>query len=292
MSKIYILLLSVSLIAFISSCKKNQPAPSYVYIPEIRVNSNYAQHGSNSSKITNVKVYNGNQLIGVYELPINVPFIDFSQSKIRCLALIENYGFSSQIQDYVFYEFSENDIFHESNKQDTIHPVVSYISTSSADYWYEDFESFGHSFVQGQNSNAPLVITENSNEVYEGSGSGKFELLTDSSYSKYLTEEEFVYPSNKPAYLEIDYQNNQEFFFSLIIDAENQARYKMPVYQFNPTIDSNGQLYWNKLYIDLGSLLNGIVDLEKFELCFEVQRNTSVSNSVVLIDNVKVIRAK
>lgn len=292
MSKFYILLISIIIVISVSSCDKSQTAPSYVYIPEIIVEANYGINGSSSSKITNVKVFNGNDLIGVYELPINVPIIDFSKTNIKCFALINNSGLSSFIQDYPFYNLSSNDLIFESEKQDTINPVVTYISTSSADYWYEDFEGAGHAFTPGTQSNALLSITENPSEVFEGSGSGSFDLSADTAYSKYYTIEEFNYTTGKPAYLELDYKNNQEFFFSLILRPENQADYKMPVFQFNPTTDDDGEIKWNKIYIDIGTLLNGLGVIQSFDICFEMSRNTSVSNPVVLIDNVKVIKGK
>lgn len=292
MGKFYFLLIAVFFLSFITSCKKDQPAPSYIYIPEIKVETNYNVSGSSSSKITHVKVFDGSQLIGVYELPINVPIINQGEATIQCLPLIEKNGSVGDILPYMFYNSSLNDVLLESDKQDTIKPIVSYVSTNSASYWFEDFNGISFNFVAGNNSNAPLVITENPSEIFEGAGSGKFDLSSDTAYSKYLTEEDFVYNSGKPAFLELDYKNNQPFFFSLILYPFGGTVYKLPIFQFSNTYTDDGDLDWNKVYIDIATPLNSLNGIEYFEICFEMERDISVNDPIVLIDNVKVIIGK
>lgn len=292
MGKIYFALFIFVFTSFFTSCKKEQTVPSYIYIPEIKVNSNYNLSGSNSSKITNVKVYNGNSLVGVYELPVNVPVLGVGQSEIKCRALIENYNSSSNIMDYYFYNFSSNLVTLEEGKQDSIFPIVNYASSDFADYWFEDFESSGFGFVPGVNSNAPLVKTEVPADVFQGAGSGEFVLLYDSSYSKYLTEENFSYNSAKAAFLEMNYKTNQAFFFSLILHPQSGTDYKLPVFQFKNSLNENGELVWDKIYIELGSILVDINNLQGFDICFEMERDVTINSPVVLIDNVKVILSK
>jgi hypothetical protein len=292
MGKFYFLLLSISFHIIFTSCKKDQDAPAYVYIPEIKVQTNYNINGSSSSKITHVKVFNGSKIIGVYELPINVPVIGQGVANIQCIPLIENNGLTANILQYIFYTASQNEIFLESDVQDTIKPIVSYVSTNSADYWFEDFNGISFDFVAGANSNAPLEITENPSEVFEGNGSGKFDLSSDTAYSKYLSEENFIYNSGKPAFLELNYKNNQAFFFSVILHSVNGSNFKLPIFQFTNTYNTEGDLYWNKIYIDLATPINALNNIESFEICFEMERDIAVSDPIVLIDNVKVILGK
>jgi hypothetical protein len=292
MGRFYILILIVSFSLSFTACKKDQPAPAYVYIPEIQVNSNYTINGSNSSEIVAAKVFNGNQLIGVYELPINVPIISTGNTLIQCLPLIENNGLASNLLNYIFYTGSSNEVFLEETGQDTIYPIVNYIPSSLASYWYEDFDGIGFDFVPGENSDAPLFITDQPDEVFQGTGSGKFDLSADTAYSKYLTEENFQYISGTPAFVELNYKNNQSFFFSLILRPASGDPFKLPVYQFNSTINEEGEIYWNKIYIDIATSLNGINGIDSFDICFEMTRDISVSDPIVLIDNVKVIKGK
>lgn len=292
MGKFYFLLLSAIFLSFFTSCKKEQSIPSYIYIPEIKVESIYNVSGSSSSRITNVKVFDGSTLIGVYELPVQVPILKSGELTIQCLALIENNGLTSNILAYPFYTPSLNELFLEEDRIDTIQAIVSYLSSSSADYWFEDFNGIGFGLNPGPNSNANLEITEVPSEVFEGSGSGKFDLESDTAYSKYLTNEYFEYKTGEAAFLELDHMNNQAFFFSLILRPNGGDPFKLPLYQFNSTANSEGVLEWNKIYIDIATSLNSINGLDNFEICFEMARNVSISEPIVLIDNVKVIRGK
>jgi hypothetical protein len=180
----------------------------------------------------------------------------------------------------------------ESNNTDTIYPVVSYVSSNFVDYWYEDFDGVNFALSPGANSDAPLVITEDPNEVFQGNGSGKFILNTDTSYSKYLTEEYFEYSNGKPAFVELNYKNNQAFFFSLILRPQDGNLYKVPLYQFKNSLDESGELVWTKIYIDIGTTLNSLNNFGSFDVCLEMQRDINVSDPIVLIDNLKVIKSK
>ena len=292
MGKFYFGLLAILILASFTSCKKSQNAPAYVYIPKINVNSNYGINGSSSSNITHVKVFNETELIGVYELPINVPVLDEGQANIRCIGLINNNGSATSILDYIFYEPSANDVSLEGDKQVTINPVVTYNPTSTADYWFEDFEGAGNAFFPGLGNVSEMIITESPSEVFEGTASAKFDLSADTAYSKYITNEQFSYSVGKAAFLELDYKNNQIFFFSLILHHFSAPSEQLPVFQFNSTFNDDGDLEWNKIYIDLGSILNNINSLSSFDICFEMERDVSVDDPLVLIDNVKVIKRK
>lgn len=292
MGKFYFGLLGILILASFTSCKKSQPAPAYVYIPQISVNSTYGISGSSSSDITHVKVFNGNQLIGVYELPINVPVLGQNQANIQCIALINNNGSVTNILDYIFYDPSSNEVFLESEKQDTIYPIVKYNPSSTTDYWFEDFEGAGHAFTPGPGNISEMIITEDPSEVFEGGGSAKFDLSSDTAYVKYLTEENFSYAPSKPIFLELDYKNNQVFFFSLILHSYGGLTEQFPVFQFKSTINNDGDAEWNKIYIDLGSILNNVSSLESYDICFEAERDINVDDPMVLLDNVKVVKRK
>ena len=292
MGRFYIIILNIFILFSFTSCKKNQPAPSFVYIPAIEVNSNYGISGSSSSQITNVKVFNGTKLIGVYELPINVPFLSEGPANIQCLALVQDYGIVSNISEYIFYNSSSDEVNLAPEKQDTIYPIMDYNPTSTTNYWFEDFEGAGHSFVSGSGSTGDLDIIDDPEDVFEGIGSGSFDLSLDTAYLKYFTEESFSYSSSKPAYVELDYKNNQSFIFSLILNPSSGPSVKMPVFQFNNSDVIDGELSWNKIYLEIGSFLNDVQNLNSFDICFEIERNQNVSDPIIMIDNVKVISRK
>ena len=107
-----------------------------------------------------------------------------------------------------------------------------------------------------------------------------------------MTDEGFLYPSGRPAYIELDYKNNQTFFFTLILTPGSGDSQKLPVFQFANTEIIDGEPSWNKIYIEVGSILNDYNGLASFDICFEMPRDESLSNPIVMIDNVKVIVKK
>ena len=293
MRKNYIALTGFILMVFIISCKKEQEIPSYLFIPDVNASSIYSISGSDSSKIYGAKVFLNNQVIGVYQTPVEVPVFAEGDQNIQIIALIEKDGFSDALIPYPFYDFTENAVFLGKDSTVKIAPVVDYLPTTNVTYWFEDFEGQGMKFINFESSTSELEITNNSEKVYEANGSGLFKLDKDSAYIKSLTNEEFIYTKGTNAFVELHYKNNQPFFFNVVIKLQSGQVKKIPRFQFKETVDSStGELFWNKIYLEIGSVLNIENQLQSFEICFEALRDVSVSNPVVLIDNVKLIRDK
>lgn len=274
------------------SCNKKQEIPSYLFIPELKADGIYSISGSDSSKIYGAKVFLNDQIIGVYQTPVEVPVFAEGDQKIQVVALIEKDGFSDAVIAYPFYDFAENSVFLSRENTVQINPVVEYLPTNNVDYWFEDFEGQSMKFVISDNSTSEFVITNQPEKVYENNGSGLFKLNNDSVYIKALTDQKFIYKQGTNAFVELNYKNNQPFFFSVIIKLQSGQVSKIPRFQFKNTINSNGELYWNKIYLEIGSVLTGIEQLKSFELCFEVNRDNSIADPTVLLDNIKLIRNK
>jgi hypothetical protein len=290
--KNYIAFVGFVLLFFLFSCKKEQEIPSYIYIPNVNVNGIYSISGTDSSNIYGVKVFLNNNLIGVYQTPTEVPVFAEGEQIIKTLALVEKNGLSEEIIRYPYYELSEDVVFLARDNTVELNPVVDYFPTTNTTYWFEDFDGQSMSFKNSENSTSELVITDQPELVYENNGSGLFELENASDYIKALTNENFIYSPNTNAFVELNYKNNQPFFFNIVIKLLDGQVQKIPRFQFRETIDENGNLFWNKIYLEIGSVLNEISQLKSFEICFEVGKDESVINSVVIIDNVKLIRDK
>lgn len=284
----------------VSSCKKDQVIPSYLYIPELKSNGIYSISGSDSSKIYGAKVFVNNELVGVYQTPIEVPIFAEGDQSIKTIAVIEKNGFPNDLIPYPYFEFSTNNVFLETDKTVNLTPTVDYLSTVNVDYWFEDFENPSIKFVTTDNSTGELVKTQDPELVFvddsngngDNSTSGLFELNSDSAYIKSLTNENFIYKKNTNVFVEINYRNNQPFFFDIVVFTQTGQVEKIPFFQFKETVNTDGELYWNKIYLEIGSVLNTIDLLSSFEICFEMQRDNTVSNSIVVIDNVKLIKDK
>jgi hypothetical protein len=290
--KNYLAFVGLVLLIIVFSCKKEQEIPSYLYIPGVSANGIYSISGTDSSNIYGVKVFLENNLIGVYQTPTEVPVFAEGEQVIKTIALVEKNGLSEEVITYPYYDNSQNTVFLERDSMVELNPIVDYLSTANTIYWFEDFEGQSMSFKNSENSTSELVITSDPELVYESNGSGLFELENDSAYIKALTDENFTYSRNTNAFVELNYKNNQPFFFNIVIKLQDGQVQKIPRFQFRETIDDNGNLFWNKIYLEIGSVLNEVAQLQSFEICFEVGKDESVANSIVLIDNVKLIRDK
>lgn len=300
MRKNYLGLAGLIFLFFVSSCKKDQIIPSYIYIPKLNSNGIYSISGSDSSEIYGAKVFVNNQLIGVYQTPVEVPIFAEGEHTIKTSAVVKKNGFPNDLIPYPYFEFSTDNVLLETDKTIDLTPTVEYLSTATVDYWFEDFENPSIKFVTTDNSTGDLVKTQNSELVFvdnsNGNGanstSGLFEFDNDSAYIKTLTNENFNYKKNTNVFVEINYKNNQPFFFDIVVFNQLGQVEKIPFFQFKETINTEGDLYWNKIYLEIGSVLNTIDLLVGFEICFEMQKDISVSNSVIVIDNVKLIKDK
>ena len=300
MRKNYIGFAGLFFLFIVSSCKKEQVIPSYLYIPELNSNGIYSISGTDSSKIYGAKVFLNNVLVGVYQTPVEVPIFAEGEQTIKTIAVIEKNGFPNDLITYPNFDFSTDIVQLEPDKTVDLTPTVEYLSTANIDFWFEDFESPSIKFVTTENSTGDLIKTQdpelvyfdNSNNNADNSTSGLFRLDSDTAYIKSLTNENFIYKKNTNVFVEIHYQNNQPFFFDIVVFNTLGQVEKIPFFQFKETINEEGELYWNKIYLEIGSFLNEIDLLSSFEICFEMQKDNSVSNSIVVIDNVKVIKDK
>ncbi|RLD25623.1 MAG: hypothetical protein DRI54_04530 [Bacteroidetes bacterium] len=300
MRKNYLGIAGFIFLFFVSSCKKEQVIPSYLYIPNLNTNGFYSISGSDSSEIYGAKVFLNNQLIGVYQTPVEVPLFAEGEQTIKTIAVVKKNGFPNDLIPYPYFDFSTDIALLEADKTVDLTPTVDYLSTATVDYWFEDFENPTIKFVTTDNSTGELVKTQNpelvffddSNDDVANSTSGQFELNNDSAYIKSLTNENFTYKKNTNVFVEINYQNNQPFFFDIVVFNQLGQVEKIPFFQFKETINAEGELYWNKIYLEIGSLLNTVDLLISFEICFEMQKDITVANSIVVIDNVKLIKDK
>lgn len=83
-------------------CEKAK-APAYLHIPEWNFQSKPGE-GTGSQKITELWVYQNEQLLGIYSTPANIPIIDLNRSKIQILPGIKNNGLSDSRIRYPFFQ--------------------------------------------------------------------------------------------------------------------------------------------------------------------------------------------
>ena len=240
---------------FLNSCKdKSAEVPSYLYIDNFELTSNYSTHGFPSHKITDVWVYVNGRFYGIYELPVRIPVIEKGKSTISLLPGIKENG--SYQSRFVYRMLTGYEIEREltPNEMDTIRPKTTYRDNAKF-VWIEDYESGVISTVPSsrQTSNDSIVFIDSFHpNAFRPAGinskrTGYIRVnasATDVIF-EHLTIEKFILPRlGADVYLELDYKCNVPLQIGLYAEKQFQIE-QIPFILLNPTEE------WNKIYINL-----------------------------------------
>lgn len=261
-----------------TSCNKfegSQTVPSYIHIESIEVDSltDYFVYGANTSKITDAWVYVDDNPIGCYELPSTFPILKKGPHKVSIYGGIKVDGRSPARDDYPFYMprvYQELNLVEDSiinlNPSLTYYPIGEGVNVA----WMEDFEN--------TNSLQPYGSSDTSMVRFSGSGawhsansffSGKVELPPDTMDFTVMTADQFdFYKGTNGVYcmLEMDYNCNDTFFVGVQYYRNYQLE-MMPLVKVTPTDKQHDRPQrWNKIYINIGPMMNNNVTSNYFKL--------------------------
>lgn len=265
-------LLFTGMAFFISSCSRS-PVPSFLFIPQFILNTDYASQGSNSHGITDAWVYVDDSPIGVFQLPATVP-IDFSgSSKITIFPGIKKDGISSTRIPYPFYGAYMTNLNLQKSKVDTLVPDSKYLDGATFAL-LEDFES-GSDFTG-------ITPVSGSSVVFEGNKSGR-SILDGSANSFSLASSPYSLPGGGTRiFLELNYRNQQQF------DIFARANYSGGNPDLFYLITITPKEGWNKVYIDLTSAVSS-VSADSYQVVFKAELPDSVSSAEYYWDNIKIV---
>jgi hypothetical protein len=119
----YTVLLALILVVFLfCQCTEKGSVPGYIRIDQVKVDGEY------NPGIYDAWVYVNDYLIGVYELPANIPIIATDEAKISIGAGIKVNGLSGNRARYPFYNFYTTTRDLDEAKTIELSPSVSYYS--------------------------------------------------------------------------------------------------------------------------------------------------------------------
>lgn len=284
------IILTLSLLA----CKKQEAEiPSYIYIDDIQLQTDYNFEGSASHKITDAWVYYNDNLIGAFELPCTVPIIAKATGKLRVDAGIKNNANANDRIRYAFYSPFETTIA-AAGPEDSIKvaPVVQY--GTNADIWDEKFDAPSISFLKAGTSKIGMGTTTDNTVVFEGLGSGSFTFNDTVDYVRVETNEDFVFGTlgDAGAYMELDYNTDMNlhvYVTGLRTDGVWERRELITLYP--TTDDASAFPVWNKIYLEMSYLIGLTSNGVEYEIGFEVFQNEADlgMQAHAYIDNVKVV---
>jgi hypothetical protein len=277
--KIVLILCFVPVIILYHSCKP-ELIPSYIHIDSIALHTSPLADGSNSHLIPDAWVYMDNQLVGAFELPATVPLPYSGNHTLEVLAGIKENGVGASRQAYPFYTTYSQPITLLQGGRQTVKPLVAYETNCEPMAWREDFESAGYSVIDTLNTDLRFVM--DTVHPFEGHRS-LMVTMTASNQQHFQCQSsiDFYRPAIAPeVYLEVNYKCNNKFYVGLI----NSTNYNsIPYLSFNPTAT------WNKIYVRLTDVLQGIAIGGPFKIYFGMDRDPLVPTPQMEIDNIKLI---
>jgi len=288
-SFVFLILLLILILLFNTQCNKTKLkalVPFYINIPSVNVYTLSGQ-GTSSHKITEIWVYENGHFKGVYPIGRNIP-ITSQPARIKMFAGIRKDGLSAVRIIYPFYAPIEIDT--NANENQIIYRPLSFIYKYGINFkWIEDFENFGGiggiTIIKGTGSDTNLIILDKSTnpsaDVFEGSKCMKIVTDANRPYA-YLISANTYTLSYDATYLELNYKCNQSFEIGLYSGVFVKSVITL--------VSTKGE--WNKIYIDLTpylSLMGGTPTNNNIGIYFKVIKESSVSQSEVLIDNIKLI---
>lgn len=256
--------------------------PSFVKIDTITVDSvDYTEYGSTRHKINFAFVYVDDNLQGVYQLPAKFPVIGEGVKKITVYAGVGEFGNGSTITPYMFYK--PYTIYDTLVIQDTLplYPHVQYDTNSVIVYNIQDFDAVhGSNFVLAAGSGGDYQASYSDTDPESEGSCGFIHMGADTAGTICTLESStpITVPKNGVGYfLEIDYKCNTPFF----LDIKTSTGYRS-------IIGFNTKTTWNKAYINITYAID-VTPGTDVKLIFKMNRDVSIIDQEVLIDNIKLI---
>ncbi len=265
----------------------NQEIPRYLIVSDVLFVPSEDQ-GTASRNITDLWVYSATDVVGVFPLPAVVPILptDMQDGPVTLLAGIRENGISNSRAPYPFYTTVEHAITGQPGARDTLAPVISLVENVRL-MPIEDFENSNvfNSMVGG----AGLVRTDAQGAVFEGEKSGRMEVNADVPLIRVRTvEQEYDLGPGVPAFLELDYRCDHSFALGLF-GFRDGFETKHLALVVNPTEDPGGEQVWNKLYVDLSSVIAAQGQADHFEVYIECILEGGRDFGSVGLDNLRIL---
>ena len=285
---ILILFLFVTVILTLSSCEKfsgDQAIPAYLSIDTISLTTDYSSQGTTSQSITDAWVYVDGDLVGTFQLPARFPVLHQGINKVTIIAGIKKDGIASTRMEYPFYNIIEKSIRFTPDSTSSIKNLKTTYKANTQFLWMEDFDNNAAiSLDTTKRSSVKMKKTVLlSDSVFEGSHSGKVELLTDSSYFEELSHSGYLISTSTQTFLELNFRTNITLTVGVYLYSSSTI-YDVPIMSLFPTNEK-----WKKVYIDLSTSINAYSGMSTFRVYFSASKDATVSKGYILLDNCKLI---
>jgi hypothetical protein len=263
----------------------DEPEPAFIYVDEFTFSTSPGE-GTSNQKFTEVWAYANDQVIGIFDIPAQIPVLDKGNTNLSFFPGIKNNGLSSTRISYPFaqgYRVTRN---LQPLKTDTIRPEFKYFEGLYINQ--KDWDINTPSLIPLSTNQGELLIEDNEANVFEGERCGYFHLPAGQSILTFKDDENLDLESGVVSFLEINYSCNNKFAVGLISREGTVDRRNLAVV-INPTTEGSTNPVWNKIYIDLGVIVKDNATAAHFEVYFEAIPDTPGSEIDLYLDNIKLI---
>ncbi|NDC40644.1 MAG: hypothetical protein EBZ77_03700 [Chitinophagia bacterium] len=235
------------LLALLGSCNLINPpevVPTYVHIDTFGFRKDSSLAISTSHDVKSVWVYQDNNPIGIFDLPVTFPMKLNSKAQLKVFPGISLNGFNNFQMVNPFYQPDTLTVQPQPGKTTNFTPITRYYN----DIKYRvvsNFELGPTNFAIGTGT-VGIGLTSADSEVFEGNASGKISLkLPSDTLSECYTTTSIIITKDKDAILELNYNCDVPFYLGMETHAGTYS-YKIYLAGVYPT---NGQ--WKKFYLSL-----------------------------------------
>lgn len=274
-------------VLILAGCVKNNPDPSWIQVTEWTLieNSDLVNiEGELSHNFSDAWVYVNDKIIGVFEVPFKIPVLESGTCNIKLYPTVRNNGISATKKIYPFVDRYEITAELIQNKTLTINPVTKYKSNTK--FWIEDFEDATIKINTAPTS-ADTMIVENDPAVMKWNRYGICRLNDSNSTWIAYTNEELNLPKGKEVYLELDYYNTNSLVTGVVALPVGSAPKNNLYITLNA--QSNINVRWKKIYIDLKEIVSNSVGANSFLMSFQSALDVGLTQGMIVLDNIKVV---
>jgi hypothetical protein len=286
-NNIYILLVTL---LTLTSCNEDITT-SWLKIDTINLTTNVTTEGENSDNITDAWVFMDNQPLGVWELPCEIPILADGKHSFSINAGIKSNGINSSRVKYPFYKATDFDLTLIEGETVSYTPSVSYKSNVNIT-GREDFEDTGiilNPNIDLDTSKINIISKTNYPDIVKyGNNCGRMTLSLDDTITQVSTNINLDLEYGQ-AYMELDYYNSNSFAIGLNSVSASAGNSNNNPFILIPAQDES-TIGWKKIYLDLSSYISSVEQAVSFDFYIVAAIDTDKTNSVVYLDNIKIVQ--
>ena len=258
----------------------DETIPSFIHIDSISLNTIQGQ-GNSDHNIVDAWLSDNGKLVGVYELPADIPVLSngITPIKIRPGIKVNGQVGIRSVNPFMTDIDIELELFPDSHH--VANPTVSY-KTGVNMPMVEGFDSQGM-FLSATGLSESQVTRIDNEESYQGQ-TGLLSITDDEDRFECRTNTGFVLPCcGDPVILEFTYRCNHSFVVGAF-SRENSGSFQIPILVLNASEN------WNRIYLSLTDIASSNPNFIDHDIFFGFIREEGFEGEInVYLDNIKLM---